>query len=61
MTAAPARPTVEELLVDPSVSFTLKAVIRSRASCDVVDAAADAGRLAEVFQSRADEVVSWTR
>ena len=61
MTAAPARPTVAELLVDPSVSFALKAVIRSWASRDVVDAAADAGLLAEVFQRRADEVLSWTR
>ena len=54
-------PTVADLLMDPAVSFALKSVILTWEMRDVVDAAADARLLAEVFERRADEAVSWTR
>lgn len=52
--------TVADLLTDPSVSFSLKTVIRTWEGRDPVDAAQDARLLAEVFERRADEVLSWT-
>jgi len=51
--------TVADLLMNPAVSFALKTVILSWETRDVVDAAADARLLAEVFMRRADEAVSW--
>lgn len=54
-------PTVADLLMDPAVSFALKSVILTWEMRDVVDAAADARLLAEVFERRADEAGSWTR
>lgn len=54
-------PTVADLLMDPAVSFALKAVILSWETRDTVDAAQDARLLAEVFERRADEAVSWPR
>lgn len=60
--AGPTREvTVADLLMDPGVSFALKAVILTWEGRDVVDAAMDARLLAEVFTRRADEAVSWSR
>lgn len=50
-------PTVQELLDSPSVSFWLKNALRAALSRDCVDAAADAGLLADVLQERADEAL----
>lgn len=50
-----------DLLLDPSVSAHLKAVILTWAGRDVVDAAADARMLADMFERRADEALSWIR
>lgn len=50
--------TVADLLMDPVVSFALKAVILNWVKRDVVDAAGDARLLVEVFERRADEAVS---
>lgn len=50
--------TLPDLLMDPAVSFALKAVILNWVKRDVVDAATDARLLAEVFGRRADEAVS---
>lgn len=51
--------TVADLLADPAVSFPLKTVILSWEQRDPVDAARDARVLAEVFERRADEAMSW--
>lgn len=60
LSATPS-PTVADLLMDPAVSFALKSVILTWEMRDVVDAAADARLLAEVFERRAQEALSWTR
>lgn len=52
--------TVADLLTDPAVSFSLKTVILAWEERDPVDAAKDARLLAELFERRADEVLSWT-
>lgn len=49
------RPTIGELLADPSVRHSLKAVLREWTSRDPVDAAEDAGLLALALERRADE------
>lgn len=60
-TSGPPSPwTIDDLLVDPAVSFALKAVLKVWEERDPVDAANDARLLAEVFERRADEAVSWT-
>ena len=51
--------TVAVLRSDSAVSFALKSVILSGEHRDPVDAARDARVLAEVFERRADEAVSW--
>jgi hypothetical protein len=51
--------TVADLLADPGVSFSLKTVILTWETRDPVDAARDARILADVFERRADEAVSW--
>lgn len=51
--------TVADLLSDPAVSFPLKSVILTWEQRDPVDAARDARILAEVFERRAEEAVSW--
>ncbi|WP_312597972.1 hypothetical protein [Brevundimonas sp.] len=48
------------LLADPTVSFALKTVILTWEQRDPIDAAHDARLLAELFERRADEAVSWT-
>jgi len=53
-------PTVANLLADPTVSFPLKTVILTWEQRDPIDAAHDARLLAELFERRADEAVSWT-
>ena len=50
-----------DLLLDPSVSAHLKAVVLTWVGRDVVDAAADARMLADLFERRADEALSWVR
>lgn len=55
------KPTVADLLTDPTVSFALKDVLRVWDVRDPVDAARDARLLAEVFERRTDEEVSWAR
>lgn len=54
---APAdpRPTIPALLADPTVRSPLKAVLRSWAARDPVDAAEDAGLLALALERLADE------
>jgi hypothetical protein len=54
-----SRWTIDDLLVDPGVSFALKAVLQVWEERDPVDAAHDARLLAEVLERRADEAVSW--
>lgn len=49
------RPSIGALLADPSVRRPLKAVLRSWASRDPLDAAEDAGLLALALERRADE------
>ena len=51
--------TIDDLLVDPAVSFALKAVLKVWEDRDPVDAAQDARLLADVLERRADEAVSW--
>lgn len=53
-------PTVADLLIDPVISFALKAVLLTWEVRDPVDAARDAHLLAEVLERRAEEAVSWT-
>ena len=50
-----------DLLLDPSVSFALKSVLRAWGARDPVDAARDARLLTEVLERRADRAVSWDR
>jgi len=58
--AGPRSPwTIDDLLVDPAVSFALKAVLKLWEERDPMDAARDARLLAEVLERRADEAVSW--
>jgi hypothetical protein len=52
---ADPRPTVLALLADPSVRAPLKAVLRTWAERDPVDAAEDAGLLALALERLADE------
>lgn len=47
------RPTLDDLLNDPSVSYPLKAVLLVWLGRDPVDAANDAAVLAEVMDDRA--------
>lgn len=49
------RPTVPALLADPAVRAPLKAVLRTWAQRDPVDAAEDAGVLALALERLADE------
>ena len=53
--AADPRPTIPALLADPSVRTPLKAVLRTWAERDPVDAAEDAGLLALALERLADE------
>jgi hypothetical protein len=53
--AADPRPTVSALLADPAVRNPLKAVLRTWAARDPVDAAQDAGLLALALERVADE------
>jgi len=43
-------PTIDEILGDPAASFWIKAALRSALSRDPVDAANDAGLLAQVLE-----------
>lgn len=52
---ADPRPTITALLADPSVRSPLKAVLRTWAERDPVDAAEDAGLLALALERLADE------
>ena len=52
---ADPRPTIPALLSDPSVRSSLKAVLRTWAARDPVDAAEDAGLLALALERLADE------
>jgi hypothetical protein len=55
-TATPdPRPTIPALLADPTIRSPLKAVLRSWAARDPVDAAEDAGLLALALERLADE------
>lgn len=49
----PDAPSIEVVLVDPSVRFWLKDALRSALSRDPIDAASDAMLLANVLDARA--------
>jgi hypothetical protein len=53
--ASDPRPTIPALLADPAVRSPLKAVLRSWAARDPIDAAEDAGLLALALERLADE------
>lgn len=52
---------VERVLRDPSASFWLKAALRDCLDRDIVDAATDAVTLAEILNTRAQEMAEMER
>ena len=55
------RPTLEDLLDDPAVSYPLKAVLLVWLGRDPVDAANDAAVLSAVMEDRAAVALDFTR
>ncbi len=56
--AIPHRPSIADLLADPTTSFALRCVLQDWRDRDPVDAANDAACLVTAFDLRVQEVVS---
>ncbi|WP_029416481.1 hypothetical protein [Brevundimonas bacteroides] len=58
MSVRDARPSIDELVRDPAVRGSVKAVLRAWADRDPLDAAEDATLLAQALERAADEALA---